>query len=205
MVINHNGDCIQNCPEKGEVFESVDEFYGGMAKVKKNNKYGFIDFKDKKLVIPLIYDNALNFNTGVAPVKKGTKWGVIDKTGKEVLSFKYDRIQPNSGYLRLYKDGKVGLWSKRYGLFIPVEFEEIRVGNPSKFVNGFKNGQIVQFQNGKQIAIPFDKIRTSGSIIYGTLNGVERKIGEKIKKNIGKGNVSVITPEKIIYKEYQPK
>ena len=51
-----------------------------MAKVKKNNKYGFIDFKDKKLVIPLIYDNALNFNTGVAPVKKGTKWGVIDKT-----------------------------------------------------------------------------------------------------------------------------
>ena len=70
----------------------------GLARVEKNDKYGFID-KTGKVVIPLEYDDAWNFKEGLAQydfkeglakVKKDDKWGRIDTTGKVVVPLKYD-------------------------------------------------------------------------------------------------------------------
>ena len=65
------------------------EYYEGLAKVKLNDKYGFID-KTGKEVIPIKYDDAYSFSEGLALVKLNNKYGFIDKTGKEVIPIKYD-------------------------------------------------------------------------------------------------------------------
>lgn len=60
------------------------EYSEGLACVKKNHRYGFID-RNGKLVIPLNYSNAGNFSEGMAYVSEGGKYGFIDKTGKVVI------------------------------------------------------------------------------------------------------------------------
>ena len=68
-----------------------DEYYEGLASVKLNGKWGFID-KTGKEVIPIKYDNAGSFSERLASVKLNDKWGFIDKTGKEVIPIKYDDV-----------------------------------------------------------------------------------------------------------------
>lgn len=58
-------------------------FSDGLAVVKKDGKYGFIDRTGKE-VIPLIYDDAYGFYDGLAAVEKDGKMGYIDRTGKEI-------------------------------------------------------------------------------------------------------------------------
>ena len=44
--------------------------------VTKGEKHGFAD-KDGKLVVPLIYDEAMTFSEGMAAVKQNGKWGFL--------------------------------------------------------------------------------------------------------------------------------
>ena len=62
----------------------------GLAKVKRDGKYGFID-KTGKVVIPLNYDWAWSFSEGLASVSQNGKYGFIDNTGKVVIPLKYDK------------------------------------------------------------------------------------------------------------------
>jgi serine/threonine protein kinase len=77
-------------PEK---FDFVQVYFEGMANVRLNDKWGYIDEKGK-LIIDLIYDHADYFMDGLAAVKIGKKYGYIDKTGKVVIPFKYDIASP---------------------------------------------------------------------------------------------------------------
>lgn len=71
-------------------YYAVDFCSDGLIKVDYDG-YGYID-KTGKVVIPLIYDYALNFKEGLAGVEKDGKMGFIDKTGKTVIPFLYDKI-----------------------------------------------------------------------------------------------------------------
>ena len=57
------------------------EYYEGLAKVKLNDKYGFID-KTGKEVIPIKYDHAYGFSIGLALVKLEGKWFYINPKGE---------------------------------------------------------------------------------------------------------------------------
>ena len=70
-------------------YDWKDKYYEGLAWVKLNGKWGFID-KTGKEVIPIKYDGAWYFSEGLASVKLNDKWGFIDKAGKEVTPIKYD-------------------------------------------------------------------------------------------------------------------
>lgn len=63
-------------------------FHDGLARVYKNEKYGFIDMTGKE-VVPCIYYYANDFHEGLAKVGKENNYGYIDKTGKEVVPCKY--------------------------------------------------------------------------------------------------------------------
>ena len=72
-------------------YDKLYDFHEGLAKVCKNNKYGFID-KLGHEIIPCIYDEAEDFDFGVSIVTKGEKTGAINKYGKMVIPCKYDNI-----------------------------------------------------------------------------------------------------------------
>ena len=70
-------------------YNIVGDFSEGLAYIKKDKKYGYID-KSGKEVIPAVYNYVSDFSEGVAAVEKDGKYGYIDKSGKEVVPFDYD-------------------------------------------------------------------------------------------------------------------
>jgi hypothetical protein len=60
-------------------------FSEGLADVKQNGKWGYINTKEK-VVIPCIYDGAMSFYKGLAKVKKNDKWSVINTEGKVIVA-----------------------------------------------------------------------------------------------------------------------
>ena len=69
------------------------DFHDGLADVKKDGKFGFIDTTGR-LAIQYEYDDIYTsgFSEGLCRVKKNDKWGVIDKTGKMIVPCIYERI-----------------------------------------------------------------------------------------------------------------
>ena len=87
-------------------YDYISPFVEGLARVKLNGKYGFID-KTGKVVIPLIYDAARDFHEGLALVILNDKVGFIDKTGKVVIPLIYDDTWDFSkGFARVKLNGK---------------------------------------------------------------------------------------------------
>jgi len=70
-------------------YEAAGDFHEGLAAIKRDGKWGFID-KTGKVVIAPQYDYVRQFSEGLAAVQKDGKFGVIDKTGKEVIASQYD-------------------------------------------------------------------------------------------------------------------
>jgi len=61
-------------------FDHATKFSDGLALVKKDGKFGYINAKGQ-VVIPFEYSYATSFSGGMATVKKDGKLGTIDKTG----------------------------------------------------------------------------------------------------------------------------
>lgn len=59
-------------------------FSEGLACVKKDGKWGFINMKGEE-VIPFEFDDANYFSEGLAPVKKDGIWGLVDKKGNSTF------------------------------------------------------------------------------------------------------------------------
>ena len=99
--------CINGKGEElSKVYDEIGRFVDGLALVKLNNKYGFIDMTGKE-IIPIQYSEAMQFGDGLAPVKINDKWGYIDKTNKLVISAEYDTVSPfDKGYARVSKNSK---------------------------------------------------------------------------------------------------
>ena len=66
-------------------FEKAYKFSEGLAPVKQNGKYGFINTKGE-VVIPCIYDGAADFSEGLAMVKQNYKGSIINKEGKVIVA-----------------------------------------------------------------------------------------------------------------------
>ena len=88
------------------IYDRTDRFMDGLALVKLNGKYGFVN-KEGKEIISLKYDDAGNFKEGLAPVKLNNKWGYINIEGKEVIPLKFDSTFPeyfNEGLAKVKKE-----------------------------------------------------------------------------------------------------
>ena len=92
-------------------YDCVDQYAEGYAKVRKNDKNGYIDITGK-LVIPLIYDDALCFSEGRAAVSIKGKWGFIDSTGKEVIPMKFYEVYSFHEGMAAVNESKFGFIDK---------------------------------------------------------------------------------------------
>ena len=64
-------------------WDDAGNFCSGLAKVKLDNKWGFID-KTGSIVIRCGWDQVHDFREELARVSRYGKWGFIDKTGHVV-------------------------------------------------------------------------------------------------------------------------
>ena len=92
-------------------YEDALDFSEGLAAVKKDGKWGFID-KTGAEVIPFIYDVVQPFSDGLAlaRLERDGLIGFIDKSGKEVIPFKYEGALPFAeGFAVVQLPGIAGL------------------------------------------------------------------------------------------------
>ncbi|MCL2511404.1 MAG: WG repeat-containing protein [Bacteroidales bacterium] len=101
-------------------YDDVWNFAEGLAPVKLNSRYGFVD-KTGKEVIPLKYDDVWGFSEGLAQVELKKKRGVIDKTGKEVIPIEYaseEEVkniawQSFSVFAKNHIEQKINIWQQK--------------------------------------------------------------------------------------------
>ena len=98
-------------------YDYVGNFSEGLAYVRRNGKYGYIDTTGRKVIpcgsLPIssvktfdFFNPAgFDFHEGLARVEKDGKWGYIDKTGCEVIPCTYDEASDFSdGWAKVYQE-----------------------------------------------------------------------------------------------------
>ncbi|MDR2467074.1 MAG: WG repeat-containing protein [Prevotellaceae bacterium] len=105
-------------------YKKADKFSEGLAAVKLNGKYGFIDRTGME-IIPFRYDDAGAFSEGLAKVRTNGKWGFIDKMGKEAIPSIYDNVGSFSeGLVAAQSEGKYGFIDKTGKEVISFKYDD---------------------------------------------------------------------------------
>ena len=78
-------------PSRYPGYDIVGSFNNGLAKVKKDKKWGYIDTTGN-VVFPCRYNEVENFSDNMARVRVGTKWGLISSDGSEIIKPTFDWI-----------------------------------------------------------------------------------------------------------------
>ena len=98
-------------------------FKDGLAAIKKNGKWGFID-NSGKMVIPFYYEDIVRyyeqqvaggFSEGLVAVKNYSKWGYINQNGDNIVPFIYDQAFNFSEGLALVRKDKDWFFINKYG------------------------------------------------------------------------------------------
>jgi serine/threonine protein kinase len=158
-------------------YDEVGFFSEGLAVVRIDGKYGYIDKTDKE-IIPLKYSYSSidlpswrtylgsDFKDGLAIVSVGDNFGIIDKTGKKITEFKYDLIRDFSEGLASVKlDEKWGFINKTGKEVISPKYDEVGTFSEGLAPVGIdmKSGFIDK--TGKEV-IPFKYFYSEGLIGY---------------------------------------
>ena len=107
-------------------YDFVNECICGLSVVKKAGKYGYVD-KQGKLIVPLIYDEAVTLNEGYANVRKGEQWGYLDSLGNVLLEPQFnDAMGFSQGFAAVKKGGKWGFIDITGKMVITPAFENAR-------------------------------------------------------------------------------
>lgn len=131
-----------------------------LTKIKKNNRYGYID-KSGKIIVPIEYDYTGDFSEGLVIVGEGDKAGYFNEKGELVLPIIYDIAQPFKEGLAVVKnsDYRYGVINTKGKIVIPIKVGSIGKINYKFFKNGFyivdqRNDKSTLFdQNGNKIVI----------------------------------------------------
>lgn len=87
-------------------------FNEGLASVKQNGQWGFID-SSGNLIIKPTYESVTNFHEGLAPVKRNGKWGFINNREENIIPFKFDFVYGfNDGISLVRLNDKYGFINK---------------------------------------------------------------------------------------------
>jgi hypothetical protein len=83
------------------MYEEVRDFSNGLAAVKFNNLWGFVD-KTGKVIIEILYEEVKDFHEGLAGVKQNGLWQVINKSNTPISNQKYQNVGSyNSGLINV--------------------------------------------------------------------------------------------------------
>lgn len=85
-------------------WEGAKDFSEGLAAVKKDGKWGFIDTEGTVVIQP-IYHAANSFSEGLAAVQMNGRWGYVDTKGNVVIPFTLSSTYAFSEGLAVYGSG----------------------------------------------------------------------------------------------------
>ncbi len=105
-------------------YSLAENFHEGVAYVKQNGKFRFIDKAGKPVGPP--FDQTRTMADGLAPVLQGKKWGYLARNGKLAISPKYEDAQVfYEGMAAIKSGGKYGFINTQGKQVIPPKFVEV--------------------------------------------------------------------------------
>ena len=114
-----------NILQTGEVWAFVE----GLAAVKQNDKWGFINREGRFAIQPQFHD-VFGFSEGLAAVKKDKKYGYIDKNGTFVIAPRFDWAMPFSdGVASVTLDSSTLIIDKQGNTLFAMSDENADVNN----------------------------------------------------------------------------
>ena len=114
------------------LYDDIKEFQDGFAKVKLDDKYGYIDVSGQLVIKPQFDYTTQPFSEGMAEVKLENKWGFIDKTGNIIIKPQFDDTKS-------FKDGLAGIYIKNKWGFIDKS-GKIIIKPQFDFTDSFQDG-----------------------------------------------------------------
>lgn len=135
-----------------EVIENKDTnnilWYEEVLRVKKDNKYGLIDYNGKE-VLPTQYDSieALENVKNSLVIKKDEKVGLCDNQGNIVIEPEYKEIKAinddyKNGYIVVNNDNKYGLIDFTKQVILETKYEEVKPVVASNMYVVKENGKL---------------------------------------------------------------
>lgn len=97
-------------------------------RLKKDNKFGILDLKSKKIVADLKYQKMYAYNRDILIVQLNGKYGLIsEETYEEILEPIYDEIgeYDHTSQAKIKLNGKWGLLNDKAELIVPIKYDEI--------------------------------------------------------------------------------
>ena len=138
-----------------------------VLKVKKNNKYGLIDF-DGKEIIPVEYEEitAVSGIENSFKVKKNGKYGIVDSDGKTVIQAQYADIDilgkdNKSGFIVKNDNGKYGIVDYSNSQILDTNYDSIEkiYGNDTYVVVVNGKQKLVNKKGEDVLVSGFDEIK----------------------------------------------
>lgn len=202
-VLNEKNEEILTGYDKIEAIDNYDSkqnvwFEDNLLRVKKNNKYGLIDFSGKT-VLACEYDAVYSLK-GVTEniiVEKEGKLGLVNSKGQTILNTEYSNIQIlkegyKSEYLVANVEGKFGIISASGTIILETKYDEIKYLNSNE-TYAIKLDGTTQLVNSKG-----EVLQTSEGEEY-----VYAKGENVIVSKDGKFGIEKLTGEQVIAYDYE--
>lgn len=216
IIIKDNSDKYYHVNKKGKpistkTWDEAGAFTEGLAMVKENGKWGFIDTLGKK-IIDVKYDVVSNFSKGAAMVKQGTGFFLINKKGEMIGAEKYEAAGvPGNGTFPVQKNKLAGLIDNKGNPIIDFKYSSILymsedrvwaskdgkwglLDNKGKELTGFIYQGAYDFKDGFARIVLNDKI--------GVVNKAGKEVLPALYQSLGstyKGNVIAIKPAGTVF------
>ncbi len=170
-VINKKGQTQYKGYSSVEPIQNVDSqnvvtYEGEILKVRKDDKYGIIDYKGHEL-LPCQYD-AIEPIKGTRKsilIQKDGKYGLMDDTGSIIIETEYAEIKAlneeySNGYVVKNSDGKYGLIKYTKEMVLEVKYDAIDpvCGNDLYVVTENGTKQVVKTKGEKVFDVTVDAI-----------------------------------------------
>lgn len=202
-AVNKKNEQIYSKYEMVETIQNNDEennlwYENNILKVKKDGKYGVIDFNGKEIV-PCEYEKieALRGVTNSLLTTKNSKLGLIDNSGSTIIENKYQEIKALSnryedGFIVKDENGKYGVINYNKKTALECKYDQIQ--------NIFGNDTYVVKEDETLKVVSAD----GESYLEGKYNKIKDIDGDKvIVKSEDKYGVVTLSGEELIPAEYE--
>ncbi|WP_131450711.1 WG repeat-containing protein [Flavobacterium subsaxonicum] len=123
-----------------DIYDSYGDFAEGLARVRINDKWGFINKTGKEVIAPQFYF-AENFCEGMAIVKNHDNLnGAINKQGALIINYKFSYLSAFKNGFAVFGNDKHGLINKLGKVVLPQEYSSIGDVNDNKLIVRIKEG-----------------------------------------------------------------
>lgn len=117
FIINDKGQRISS-----HEYDEIHYLDYGYIKVKKEGKYGVIDYNDR-IIIPFEYENFSDVYTltpNLFKIRRNGKEGIVNSNNQKVVDFLYDQIDidEKTKQIEIIKDNKYNFLDDKYNLAI---------------------------------------------------------------------------------------